>query len=70
MQRIGFFLHIPFPSSEIFQVLPVRKSILHGLLNCDMIGFHTYDYARHFLSACTRILGLETTPAGVYYEGR
>lgn len=68
--KIGFFLHIPFPSSEIFQVLPVRKAILHGLLNCDMIGFHTYDYARHFLSACTRILGLETTPAGVYYEGR
>jgi trehalose 6-phosphate synthase/phosphatase len=68
--RIGFFLHIPFPSSEIFQVLPVRKPILHGLLNCDLLGFHTYDYVRHFLSACTRILGLETTPGGVQFEGR
>jgi len=68
--RAGFFLHIPFPSSEIFQVLPVRKQILTGMLNNDMIGFHTYDYARHFLSSCTRVLGLESTLNGVNYEGR
>jgi len=68
--RSGFFLHIPFPSSEIFQVLPVRKQILTGMLNNDMIGFHTYDYARHFLSSCTRVLGLETTLNGVNFEGR
>lgn len=68
--RIGFFLHIPFPSSEIFQVLPVRKAVLTGMLNCDLVGFHTYDYARHFLSSCTRMLGVETSPAGVYYGGR
>lgn len=35
-----------------------------------MVGFHTYDYARHFVTACSRILGLDTTPAGVYYDGR
>ncbi|KAI9099956.1 glycosyltransferase family 20-domain-containing protein [Phlyctochytrium arcticum] len=68
--KIGFFLHTPFPSSEIYRILPVRKQILLGVLNCDLIGFHTYDYARHFLSSCTRILGLHTMPNGVEFEGR
>lgn len=68
--RIGFFLHTPFPSSEIYRILPVRREILLGILFCDLIGFHTYDYARHFLSSCTRILGLPTMPNGVEFEGR
>ncbi|OCF59986.1 alpha,alpha-trehalose-phosphate synthase [UDP-forming] 1 [Kwoniella mangroviensis CBS 10435] len=68
--RIGFFLHTPFPSSEIYRVLPVRREILLGVLQCDLIGFHTYDYARHFLSSCTRILGLQTQPNGIEFEGR
>lgn len=68
--RIGFFLHTPFPSSEIYRILPVRREILLGILYCDLIGFHTYDYARHFLSSCTRILGLPTMPNGVEFEGR
>jgi trehalose 6-phosphate synthase len=90
--KIGFFLHTPFPSSEIYRcarlycshyyskclffqnnllsILPVRREILLGLLYCDLIGFHTYDYARHFLSSCTRILGLPTMPNGVEFEGR
>ena len=54
--KIGFFLHTPFPSSEIYRILPVREQLLRGLLDCDLIGFHTYDYARHFLSSCSRIL--------------
>jgi len=54
--KIGFFLHTPFPSSEIYRILPVREQLLLGLLDCDLIGFHTYDYARHFLSSCSRIL--------------
>lgn len=54
--KIGFFLHTPFPSSEIYRILPVRNEILLGILHCDLIGFHTYDYARHFLSSCSRIL--------------
>ncbi|KAJ8072638.1 Trehalose-6-P synthase/phosphatase complex synthase subunit [Marasmius tenuissimus] len=66
--KIGFFLHTPFPSSEIYRILPVRREILLGLLYCDLIGFHTYDYARHFLSSCTRILGLPTMPNGVEFE--
>lgn len=62
--KIGFFLHTPFPSSEIYRILPVRKEILLGVLHCDLLGFHTYDYARHFLSSCARILGLATMPNG------
>ncbi|KAG6498490.1 hypothetical protein ZIOFF_046404 [Zingiber officinale] len=57
--RLGFFLHVPFPSSEIYRTLPFREEILKALLNCDIIGFHTFDYARHFLSCCSRILGIE-----------
>ncbi|KAK6139234.1 hypothetical protein DH2020_027019 [Rehmannia glutinosa] len=57
--KLGFFFHSPFPSSEIYRTLPVRDEILKGLLNSDLIGFHTFDYARHFLSCCGRMLGLD-----------
>ncbi|KAF2457541.1 glycosyltransferase family 20-domain-containing protein [Lineolata rhizophorae] len=66
--KLGFFLHTPFPSSEIYRILPVRNEILLGVLHCDLVGFHTYDYARHFLSSCSRILGLSTTPNGVEFQ--
>jgi len=56
---IGFFLHIPFPSYEIFRILPWRKQILEGILGADQIGFHTFGYMRHFLSAVYRIIGYE-----------
>ncbi|KAI5478770.1 alpha,alpha-trehalose-phosphate synthase, glycosyltransferase family 20 protein [Pseudohyphozyma bogoriensis] len=68
--QIGFFLHTPFPSSEVFRVLPVRREILLGILNCDLIGFHTYDYARHFLSSVSRLLGLKCLPNSVELVGR
>lgn len=68
--KLGFFLHTPFPSSEIYRILPVRNEILQGVLHCDLIGFHTYDYARHFLSSCARILGLATTPNGVEFQNK
>lgn len=58
---IGFFLHIPFPSFEIFRTIPWREEILIGLLGSDLIGFHTYDYERHFLSSVRRLLGLEVS---------
>ncbi|GFH10594.1 glyco_transf_20 domain-containing protein, partial [Haematococcus lacustris] len=57
--RAGVFLHCPFPSSEIFRTFPKREELLRSLLNADLIGFHTFDYARHFLSCCSRMLGLE-----------
>ncbi len=56
---IGFFLHIPFPSFEIFRMLPWREQLLEGLLGSDLIGFHTYDYVRYFLGSVRRLLGLE-----------
>ncbi|XP_074319239.1 putative alpha,alpha-trehalose-phosphate synthase [UDP-forming] 7 [Silene latifolia] len=72
--RMGFFLHSPFPSSEIYRTLPVREEILKALLNADLIGFHTFDYARHFLSCCSRMLGLEYKSKrgyiGLEYYGR
>ncbi|MDD4101656.1 MAG: bifunctional alpha,alpha-trehalose-phosphate synthase (UDP-forming)/trehalose-phosphatase [Kiritimatiellae bacterium] len=55
---IGYFHHIPFPSYELFRVLPERAEILRGLLGADLIGFHTHDYMRHFISAAYRTLGL------------
>ncbi len=59
--KIGFFLHIPFPSYELFRLLPWRAELLEGLLGSDLVGFHTYDYVRHFLSSVRRILGHEHT---------
>lgn len=56
---IGFFLHIPFPSYEIFRTFPWREEILDGMLGADLLGFHTYDYERHFLSSVKRIMRLE-----------
>lgn len=53
---IGFFNHIPFPSYEVFRTLPWREEILRGMLGADLIGFHTYDYERHFLRSVNRIL--------------
>jgi trehalose 6-phosphate synthase/phosphatase len=55
--KIGFFLHIPFPSSEIFRELPQRKEILQSLLKCDQIGFHDLSYLNHFRSSVQRVLG-------------
>ncbi|MEO8602783.1 MAG: bifunctional alpha,alpha-trehalose-phosphate synthase (UDP-forming)/trehalose-phosphatase [bacterium] len=58
--RIGFFLHVPFPASEVFRTLPVRDRLLEGLLGADLVGFHTAAYMRHFASSLLRILGLPT----------
>lgn len=57
--NIGYFHHIPFPSYELFRVLPERAEILQGLLGADLVGFHTYDYMRHFISTVYRVLGYE-----------
>ncbi|MFV0471982.1 MAG: trehalose-6-phosphate synthase, partial [Paludibacteraceae bacterium] len=56
--NIGYFHHIPFPSYELFRVLPEREEVLEGLLGADLIGFHTHDYMRHFISAIYRVLDL------------
>ena len=56
---IGFFLHIPFPSFDEFCLLPWREEIINGILGADLVGFHTYDYAQHFLDTVRRLLGHE-----------
>ena len=67
---IGYFHHIPFPSYELFRILPERAEILEGLLGADLIGFHTHDYMRHFISAAERVLGLEFVLDKVAIEHR
>nr|POE77958.1 trehalose-phosphatase [Quercus suber] len=62
---VGFFLHVPFPSSEYYRCLTRRKEILEGVLGASMIGFQAYSYSRHFSSCCTRILGFDSSSAGV-----
>ena len=70
LARIGFFLHIPFPASEVFRMLPWRADVLRGVLGADLVGFHTPSYARNFASAVMRILGHEPTFDEVTIEGR
>lgn len=73
--KIGMFFHTPFPSSEIWRTNPRREDLLRGILSADHIGFHLYEYARHFRSVCHRLLGYnsEMSPSGVltiYVDGR
>lgn len=60
--RIGYFHHIPFPSYELFRILPERAQLLEGLLGADFIAFHTHDYMRHFISAAERVLHVDFHP--------
>ncbi|GEJ55727.1 bifunctional alpha,alpha-trehalose-phosphate synthase (UDP-forming)/trehalose-phosphatase [Anaeromyxobacter diazotrophicus] len=68
--RIGFFLHIPFPSSEIFRLLPQRERLLEGLLGADLLGFHTSTFVRHFASSALRLVGATTEVDRVRWRGR
>ncbi|HEY9401820.1 MAG TPA: bifunctional alpha,alpha-trehalose-phosphate synthase (UDP-forming)/trehalose-phosphatase [Pyrinomonadaceae bacterium] len=68
--RIGFFLHIPFPSSPIFRLLPRREELLQGLLGADYIAFHTYSYLQHFRASTLRILGLDSRMDRLEVGGR
>ncbi len=66
--RIGFFLHIPWPSSEVFRQLPVREEVIRGVLGADLVGFHDYNYLRHFATALEVLLGLECDLYHVRYD--
>lgn len=69
--RIGFFLHTSFPCTDVLQTLPVHESLIKSLLQCDLVGFHTDDYKRHFLCYCREVLDkCFVTPNGVCYAGR
>jgi trehalose 6-phosphate synthase/phosphatase len=63
---IGFFLHIPFPSSEVFRLLPCRNDIIEGMLGADLIGFHTYDYVHHFTESVRRLAGYDYSLGYIY----
>ena len=67
---IGFFLHIPFPSFEVFRLLPWRNEILQGILGADLVGFHTYDYVGHFLDSVRNLLGHDSTMGQITAEDR
>ncbi|KAF6749841.1 trehalose-phosphatase [Ephemerocybe angulata] len=62
---IGFFLHVAFPTSEIFRCLAMRNELLHGMLGADFVGFQTANYARHFRQTVSRILAYEALPKGI-----
>lgn len=55
---IGFFLHVPFPSSSVFRIIPKREELLSGMLGADYLGFHTHRYLQHFRTSILRLLGL------------
>lgn len=67
---IAFFQHIPFPSYEIIRMIPWRNELLEGMVGADLIGFHTYDDMRHFLSAVGRITGLSSESGYIQAENR
>ena len=69
---IGFFLHIPFPSYEIFRLLPSKwkKKLLRGVMGADLIGFHTHDYVQHFIQSVRMILGVENYFHNIQYRDR
>ncbi|KAL4963536.1 glycosyltransferase family 20-domain-containing protein [Aspergillus stella-maris] len=68
--QIGFFLHVAFPSSEVFRCLAPRKELLEGMLGANLVGFQTDEYCRHFLQTCSRILSVEATNDGLQLEDR
>ena len=55
--KIGYFMHTSFPSSEIWRTMSRREDLLRGILAADQVGFHLYEYARHFMITCHRVLG-------------
>ena len=68
--KIGFFLHVSFPSSEVFRCLAQRKPLLEGLLGADCIGFQNEEYVRHFLQTCNRLLLTDLNEFGLIYRGK
>ena len=54
---MGLYIHISFPSHEIFKRIPTREEIIASLIKCQVLGFHTFDHSRNFLKTSKRLLG-------------
>lgn len=67
---IGFFFHVPFPSFEVFRLLPWKNELLRGVLGADLVGFHIYEYTRHFQSSVYRILGHDSNMGNIQMGNR
>ncbi len=67
---IGFFQHIPFPSQELFRLIPWRRQLLGGMLGADLLGFHTFDDVRHFISSATRLTETNNNSNKLEEDGR
>ena len=59
--KIAFFHHTPFPSADMFNVLPWRAEIVSSLLACDQVGFHIPRYAANFVSVARSLFDVEVT---------
>jgi trehalose 6-phosphate synthase/phosphatase len=67
---IGFFQHIPFPSYEMFRLIPWREELINGMFGADLLGFHTFDDVRHFLSAASRLSAAKVSNNVINYKDR
>lgn len=67
---IAYFWHIPWPAMEVFRVLPWARELLHGMLGCDLIGFHVEEYVENFLESVAVLLGASVSGRSVHWEGR
>jgi len=68
--KVGFFLHIPFPAPEVWQMLPWADELVRGLLGSDVIGFHRLEYARNFCQAAQAVGADWHEDTTLHYQGR
>ncbi|KAH3671358.1 hypothetical protein WICMUC_004655 [Wickerhamomyces mucosus] len=68
--EIGFFLHVSFPSSEVFRCLAQRESLLKGVLGANSVSFQTVEYVRHFLQTCNKLLLADVSNNELRYKGQ
>lgn len=73
--NIGFSLHSPWPSTDIFKMFPHRMEVLKSLMCCDLISFHMFEYARNFYTGVTKMLDVrqhfrQGGILGIEYHGR
>ncbi len=68
--RIGFFLHVPFPASDVFRILPWRTEVLESLLAADLIGFHTSTYLHNFQRSAAQLTGADIELDAVRFNER